>query len=35
MHFSAEDKEQLCSAYIRRALKSVSRMTDVESFQPT
>ena len=35
MHFSAEDKEQLCSAYIRRALKSVSRMADVESFQPT
>jgi carbon-monoxide dehydrogenase medium subunit len=34
MHFSADDKKQLCSAYVRRALTSVGRLADAGSFQP-
>ncbi|MBX6426964.1 MAG: xanthine dehydrogenase family protein subunit M [Variibacter sp.] len=35
MHFSAEDKEQLCRTYVRRALLRTMHLAESGAFQPT
>jgi hypothetical protein len=34
MHFSADDKRQLCRVYVRRALHQLRALAESGSFQP-